>query len=164
MERKEAKKQDRIQDRKLSKKKPKRAAGAYGLFVKSQYSLLKQRDPSKTSPILFKEIAGKWKNLGDSEKKQFVDAAKEDRAKYLKARTQFNTEYPKKLTAFNFFMKDKFKGVKEKSPAAPLGEVSSQVSKLWKTASSEVKDKYQKMSDLASQKRKVFLEKLNREN
>jgi len=156
----ENQKEQRQLKRQIKRAKPKRSIGPYAMFVKSKFPEIKNANPSKKTVEIFKEVAQMWKDVSAEEKQKLVDASKENRAQYLKARTHFFSEFPKKATAFNFFMKDQYKGVKENSPSGGLGQIAQQVSEMWRNASPDVKEKYQRMSQSVMNKRHHFVEKL----
>jgi len=157
-------KERRMVARKLRSTMPKKAPGPFGVFVKEKFAALKQKDPFKTVPMIMKELSQQWATVSSEEKQKCVDISHSMREKYLKAKAQHNAQFPKRLTSFNFFMKDNYQVVKKQKPEAPMSEVSSTVSQMWKNASQDVKNKYAKMSSALSEKRKVSLEKLARAN
>jgi len=156
----EVNKERKVLDKKIRHAKPKRSSGPFALFLKSKFSEVKKNNPSKKNAEIFKEVGQMWRNASTEEKKKFSEVATEQSAKYRKATVQFRNEFPKKSNPFNFFMKDNYKGVKENRPDARLGEISQEVSQLWRNASSDVKEKYQRMSQNTQNKRHNFMERL----
>lgn len=54
---------------------------------------------------------------------------------------------PRPLTAYNFYMKEKRKEILDKNPDMKAKEVMKEVGRLWKEASEEEKEKYNKLAE-----------------
>lgn len=62
--------------------KPKGRTSAYAFFVKSRREHYQERGQQVKFTVFSKECADLWKDMGDSDKREFHEQAEEDRERY----------------------------------------------------------------------------------
>ena len=134
---------------------------AYMHFSMEARDLLRGRVPALNPNEVMKEISSLWKGLSDNERVKYKIQAKEDKERYqsekkvmLKSnpleitrnRTKAN-HVKKALSAYDFFMKERFHAIKEQNPTIMSAVILKLISREWRNLDLNQKAFYQGKSE-----------------
>jgi len=133
----EKEKKEKLKAKKeLKKSKPVRARSAYTFFVKEQLPKLRT-DGQKVAEII-KDVAAKWNGLSAEKKKSYLELAHKDVERKAKESKKWLKEHPKREpTGFAKFIKENFKGEKEKDSSLTVVDIMKKLAKKWKSQKKE---------------------------
>lgn len=155
--------------------KPKRPISAYIAFSKAKRSEVKTANPEKTTTEILSLLAECWRNATDEEKKEFVEIAKEDKARYqeqmiewkktnvkscliVESDTEDNaslnventvnvTKKPRgRIDPFSAFLKAKRPEVKAQHPGKTTKEVTTIIRQMWKQTPTHGRIEYKEIA------------------
>lgn len=155
--------------------KPKRPISAYIAFSKAKRSEVKTANPEKTTTEILSLLAECWRNATDEDKKDFVEIAKEDKARYqaqmiewkktnvkscliVESDTEDNaslnventvnvTKKPRgRIDPFSAFLKAKRPEVKAQHPGKTTKEVTRIIRQMWKQTPTHGRIEYKEIA------------------
>jgi len=149
---------------KAEKALAKKPLSAYMRFCGVHRSKLKDANPELTFGDLGRMLGQKWRDMGDDDKAEFVDAAKQAKTEWeaaggpaaakkktlkRKQSTQGAANGPKVkrgLSPYMFFAKDNRARIKAENPGATFGEIGKAVGAAWNAMDAEERVPYTKQS------------------
>jgi len=146
--------------------KPRGRMTAYAFFIQTAREEEKRLNPGGS--VVFADFsracAGRWNNLSDEGKHPYKLMADRDKTRYEAQMKQFpgvkrgrgggmkrkgkDPNAPKRsLSAFFCFCSDERQKVKAMNPEYGIGDVAKVLGRMWGTASPQVKERYQALSE-----------------
>jgi len=122
--------------------KPKRYAQPFSFYLAEQYPAVKS---NLTAPERMKEMASKWKNLTESEKKPYIEKSQKARQSYVKAVELYKQNKPKRpLSPYIIFANEVRGSVSTSNPGLPVTEIAKKIGGMWRNLTETEKKGYQK--------------------
>eukprot|EP00467_Chlorarachnion_reptans_P007869 CAMPEP_0114505740 /NCGR_PEP_ID=MMETSP0109-20121206/11022_1 /TAXON_ID=29199 /ORGANISM="Chlorarachnion reptans, Strain CCCM449" /LENGTH=819 /DNA_ID=CAMNT_0001684215 /DNA_START=201 /DNA_END=2660 /DNA_ORIENTATION=+ len=160
------------------KNAPKRAKSAFMLFVQKRRKTVKEENPNLKFGEISKLMGEKWKELPDDEKKEFLNAAKNDKIRAEKEKEKYDEEHkdddddspkrkkkrkkapgePKRpLSAYMFFAKNNRASIVGENPGKQPKEIMSLVAEKWRALDDDDKKEF---NDLAKKDKTRYKEEM----
>lgn len=139
----------KINDRKKNsnKKNPNRPLTAYILFFKSIRNEVQQQNPQLSNIQIMKEVAKKWKNLSEQERKPFVDKYNIAYEKYWTEKKNLEANLPPKrpCSSFLIFANEIRSSICKENPDLPATEIAKLIGKKWNALNNNEKNHYREI-------------------
>lgn len=139
------------------KKALKRPPTAYMFFTKQARKEVKEEHPEIANSEILAEVARKWKNMSDDEKKPFKDQSEVASEKYYSEKREIESKLPPKkpCTPYLLYLKDVRATVTEENPDLTAVEIIKLLGSKWKSLDQDEKARYK---EIYLQQRKEYEE------
>jgi len=152
---------------------------SFMFFANEKRQSLRAEHPELKITEIGKELGRLWKDLPDEERKRYVDAANNDKARYHTAMSQYvkspsdsdsddgarrrrkkkkkakDPSKPKRaMSSFMYFANEQRQGVRDKFPDIKITEIGKKLSEMWKALTVEEKQRY---IDLAEKDKQRYM-------
>ena len=127
--------------------KPKRPLTAFMRYSAKRRPAIRAENNGFSMIQISKIIGDEWRNLTDSDKRPYHDAAAADHVKYKTLKDAYDASKPKRpRTAYAFYMKENRNVIATSHPECNPRDLMKFIAAEWRKLSPEGKGKYTKMA------------------